>query len=158
MSLSLFMCCHVCKLPLLMLSVVWVVLQAFNSFAAIRLIKSIVLCVFVCVHAFVCICACVGKAENTVLLIKAPPSLMSPRKRDTIGTCRLATLHSIFGPQSCRQTDTRARTHARSFSAVTEVGRFTFLCPVIYTAEPSNVQYPWGIYTYLKFECVFNRL
>lgn len=100
------------------------------------------MCVCVCARVCVHLCMCRQGRKHCVLLIKAPPSLMSPRKRDTIGTCRLATLHSIFGPQSCQQTDTRARTHARSFSAVTEVGRFTFLCPVIYTAEPSNVQYP----------------
>lgn len=156
MSLSLFMCCHVCKLPLLMLSVMWAVLSASIQFLCCN--PSNKIHSFMCVCVYVHLCMCRQGRKHCVLLIKAPPSLMSPRKRYTIGTCRLATLHSIFGPQSCRQTDTRARTHARSLSAVTEVGRFTFLCPVIYTAEPSNVQYPWGIYTYLKFECVFNRL
>lgn len=125
------LCCQLCE---------QFYLQAFNSFAANKIHSF--MCVCVCVRICVHLCMCRQGRKHCVLLIKAPPSLMSPRKCYTIGTCRLATLHSIFGPQSCRQTDTRARTHARSLSAVTEVGRFTFLCSVIYTAEPSNVQYP----------------
>lgn len=139
MSLSLFFCCHVCKLPLLILSVMWAVLYPSIQFLCCSFMD---LCVCVCARVCVHLCMCRQGRKHCVLLIKAPPSLMSPRKRYTIGTCRLATLHSVFGPQSCRQTDTRARTHARSLSAVTEVGRFTFLCPVIYTAEALQCAVP----------------
>lgn len=69
------------------------------------------MCVCVCARVCVYLCMCRQGRKHCVLLIKAPPSLMSPRKRDTIGTCRLATLHSIFGPQS-RQTHVRAHMHA----------------------------------------------